>query len=80
MGRQDYSKQNDPKTRQVATCRTCLAEDGESNSRAVEKMISHPMHKNRHSRMVFRVGSEAERPRLLAEHLSGLLTANNRKP
>jgi hypothetical protein len=52
MGRQDYSKQNDPKTRQVATCRTCLAEDGESNSRAVEKMISHPMHKSRHSRMV----------------------------
>jgi hypothetical protein len=53
MGQQDSSKQNDPKTRRVPICRTCLAEDGVSNSRAVEKMISHPMHKKtRHSRMV----------------------------
>jgi hypothetical protein len=51
MGQQ-HSKQNDPKTRQVAICRTCLAEDRVNNSRAVEKMISHPMRKNRHSRMV----------------------------
>jgi hypothetical protein len=52
MGQQDSSNRNDPKTRQVAICRTCLAEDAVSNSRAVEKMISHPMHKNHYPRMV----------------------------
>ena len=51
MGQQDYSKRNDPKTRQVL-CRTCLAEVGVSNSKVLEKVISHPMHKNRHSRIV----------------------------
>jgi hypothetical protein len=52
MGRQDSSKQNAPKTRQFAICRTCLAEDGVSNSKVLEKVIGHPMRKNRHSRMV----------------------------
>jgi hypothetical protein len=62
MGQQDSSKQNDPKTRQVAICRTCLAEDGVSNSRAVEKMISHPMHKNRDSRMRCVLGARPRDP------------------
>jgi hypothetical protein len=52
MGQQDSSNRNDPKTRQVPICCTCLAEDGVSNSRAVEKRISHPMHKNYYPRMV----------------------------
>jgi hypothetical protein len=52
MGQQDSSNQNDPKTRQVAICRTCLAEDGVSNSKVLKKMISHPMLKNHYPRMV----------------------------
>jgi hypothetical protein len=44
--------QHDPKTRRVAICRVCFAEDGVSNSKVLEKVISHPMHKNRHSRIV----------------------------
>jgi hypothetical protein len=51
MGQQDSSNRNDPKTRQVL-CRTCLAEDGVSNSKLLEKVIGHPMRKNRHSRIV----------------------------
>jgi hypothetical protein len=52
MGQQDSSMQRDPKTRQVPKCRTCLAEDGVSNSKVLEKVIRNPMHKNRHSRIV----------------------------
>ena len=52
MGQQKSSERIDP-MRQAPICRTCLAVDGVSNSKVLEKIIGHPMHNNRYARVVF---------------------------
>ena len=49
---QSHSDQTPAGVRTAWICRVCFEKDGVSNSRVIEKVIGHPMHKNRYARMV----------------------------